>query len=198
MLWTTVSPASEPDLDVIVERLARPAPATTDFVEVRFSGLLAEPVTAGGQLEFHENGALVRRVDTPYRERTELLGERVTIEREGRAPRRFSLDRAPELRGLMASFGALLAGNRTKLEKHFEVSAVGHTDHWQLTLTPRDRKLARILSTIVVDGGNDAPRCFRLNEEDGDASIIAIGTMQTADLPQPLLRASLETWCTGH
>jgi hypothetical protein len=198
MLWTTASLASEPDLDALIESLARPAPATTDFVEVRFSVLLAEPVTAGGQLEYHESGALVRRVETPYRERTELLGERVVIEREGNPPRRFSLDRAPELRALMASFGALLAGNKTVLDQHFEVAVAGQPDNWQLTLRPRDRKLARMLSAIVVDGANDSPRCFRLNEKDGEASIIAIGTTQVADLPQPLLRPSLEAWCAGQ
>jgi hypothetical protein len=197
MLWNAASQANELNVDALVGRLARPAPATTEFVEVRFSSLLDEPVTAGGQLEYLETGALVRRVETPYRERSELLGKTVTIEREGARPRRFSIDRAPELRGLMASFGALLAGDKATLDEYFQVEAAGQAETWRLTLIPRDRRLGRTLSAIVVNGREDAPRCFRLEEKDGDASIIAIGSMDVEDLPKPLERRVLETWCSG-
>src|SRR5262245_558521 len=52
----------------LLKRLARPAPATTPFVEVRFSKLLDQPLVVKGQLEYHEDGALVRAVNLPFQE----------------------------------------------------------------------------------------------------------------------------------
>ena len=62
---------------------------------------------------------------TPYAEVTELRGENVVVEREGSKPRRFALDRAPELRGMLASFGAILKGDRPMLDRYFVVTAQG-------------------------------------------------------------------------
>ena len=94
--------AADPDVDTLLARLARPAPDSTSFVEVRYSSLLDKPIVVSGHLEHREDGALVRRVESPYQEVTELRGENVSVERAGSKPRHFSLDRAPELRGMLA------------------------------------------------------------------------------------------------
>ena len=60
-LATTALHAAEPDLDVLLARLARPAPDTTSFVEVRFSSLLETPIVVAGRLEHRQDGSLVRR-----------------------------------------------------------------------------------------------------------------------------------------
>ena len=73
------------DVDGLLKSLARPAPATTPFVEVRYSKLLDQPLVVKGQLEYHEDGALVRAVSEPFRERTEIRGETVTVERVGKS-----------------------------------------------------------------------------------------------------------------
>ena len=76
----------------------------------------------------------MRRVESPYRETTELHGEDVAVAREGSQPRRFSLDRAPELRGMLASFGAMLTGDRAMLDRYFEVAVRATRDAWRTTL----------------------------------------------------------------
>ena len=104
--------AADPDVDALLARLPRPAPDSTSFVEVRYSSLLEKPIVVSGRLEHREDGSLVRRVEWPYQEVTVLQGENVSVERAGSKPRRFTLDRAPELRGMLASFGAILQGDR--------------------------------------------------------------------------------------
>src|SRR5687768_10031831 len=100
------------DADTLLKSLAHPAPAVTPFVEVRYSKLLDQPIVVKGQLEYHEYGKLVRAVSTPFKERTEILGETVSVQREGKSPRRFSLKRAPELRSMLGGFAAVLGGGR--------------------------------------------------------------------------------------
>jgi hypothetical protein len=193
-----IAPAAELDPDALLARLARPAPDATTFVEVRYSSLLTKPLVASGQLELSEDAALVRRVTEPYRETTVLRGEQVQVEREGAKARSFSLDRAPELRGMLASFGALLRGDRASLERYFEVSVLGTEARWRIDLVPRDAKLARRLAIIRVDGANDRPRCFTLAEPDDDASIVTLGVQDRTALPATLDRRALEAWCAGE
>src|SRR5262249_41896046 len=72
-----------PDPVTLLHRLARPVPATTPFVEVRFSQLLDRPIIAAGTLEYADKDSLIRTVTSPFQERTEIRGETVTIERSG-------------------------------------------------------------------------------------------------------------------
>jgi hypothetical protein len=188
--------AADPDVDALLARLARPSPASTSFVEVRYSSLLKKPIVVSGRLEHREDGTLVRRVETPYAEVTELRGENVVVEREGSKPRRFALDRAPELRGMLASFSAILKGDRPMLDRYFVVTAQGDLARWEITLTPRDDKLKRRLSAIVVDGADDRAKCFTLEEPDGDASLMALGVAGPDELPAAFERQTLHDWCT--
>ena len=192
------APAAEFDTPALLARLVRPPPDTTTFVEIRYSALLAEPLVASGRLEHRADGALVRQVTAPYRETTTLRGENVRVEREGGRPRSFSLDRAPELRGMLASFGALLTGDRAMLERHFGVVASGSDARWQIELSPLDERLQRRLVAIRVDGSGDRARCFTMTEPDGDASVMTLGVPDRASLPESLARASLQAWCAGE
>ena len=77
--------------------------------------MLKAPLRVSGEYQRPDDATLVREVQSPYRETTTIRGDQATIAREGRAPRRFKLTRAPELAALQASFGALLGGDRAAL-----------------------------------------------------------------------------------
>jgi len=188
--------AADPDVDTLLARLPRPAPDSTSFVEVRYSTLLKKPIVVSGHLEHREDGSLVRRVEWPYQEVTVLDGENVSVERAGGKPRRFTLDRAPELRGMLASFGAILQGDRQLLDRYFAVTAQGSDSRWEMTLMPRDDKLKRHLSRVVIDGTGSRPKCFTLEEPDGDGSLMALGVAGSEALPASLDRDVLHAWCT--
>ncbi len=187
-LMALAAQAADPDTDALLARLARPPPDTTTFVEVRYSALVAVPLVASGVLEHREDGALVRRVTKPYRETTVLRGENVLLEREGSRPRSFSLDRAPELRGMLASFGALLTGDRAMLDRYFSTTIGGSDAGWRIELKPVDAALRKRLTLVRVDGVQDLARCFTLTEPDGDASVMALGVADRAALPASLER----------
>jgi hypothetical protein len=186
------------DVDRLLAKLARPAPATTPFVEARFSKLLVEPLVVKGQLEYHEDGALVRAVSEPFRERTEIKGDTVTIERVGKSPRRVSLNRAPELRSMLAGFGAVLGGTRATLEQDFDLAATGDTSHWRLAMTPKAPTLGKYVRDIVMEGHESEPRCVVVTQPDDEASVMVVGNAAASPLPQPLTRESLERFCASQ
>src|ERR1700754_504734 len=130
LLPTLSATAAALDAQALIKRLTKPAPATVAFREVRFSSLVNEPLIVAGELGYEGPTSLDRRVTDPYRETVSIRGESVRVEREGEPPRSFGLNRAPELRGLLSGFTALLAGDAAALEHSFDVTANGTDDAW--------------------------------------------------------------------
>lgn len=159
--------------------------------------MLDKPLLLSGKLEHGADGTLVKRVEKPYRETTTITAGNVTIERAGRKARKFSLSRAPELAGLLDSFGAVLAGDAARLARNYDVAATGDDARWTLALTPKDRALARKVARIVIDGANDSPRCFRVEEGDGDASTLLIDALATGTLPEKPTRENIAALCVA-
>ncbi|HET7126913.1 MAG TPA: LolA-related protein [Lysobacter sp.] len=148
----------------VLRQLARPAPMHTAFVELRDSPLLKAPLRISGEYRRPDEATLVREVQSPYAETTTIKSSgagagQATIVR-GTRSRSFSLARVPELAGLQASFGALLAGDRATLEQHYRVAAAGTRQHWMLTLVPRDAALAAKVRDIALHGRGAELRCI--------------------------------------
>ena len=144
----------------ILERLARPAPVSTPFVELRGSAMLKAPLRIQGEYARPDEATLVRQVRAPYVETTTIRAGEATIAREGRRPRSFALSRAPELAGLQASFGALLAGDADALSRDYRISAQGSREDWTLVLAPRAAALAASVRDITLRGRGAELRCI--------------------------------------
>lgn len=157
--------------------------------------MLREPLTLHGQLDYNGPEKLGKRVDAPYKETTTIADGNATIEREGRGSKTFSLDRAPELQGLLASFSALLSGDAETMNRYYVVTEKSDATTWTLTLEPRSSGLARHLKNVIIDGAAKEPRCFTMQQADGDASVMLLGDLSTAALPKPITRAALDTLC---
>ena len=189
----STSTASSRALDEFERALRRTPPVTTGFVEYRFSHLLKKPLHVSGTLEYRADGVLARKVEAPYREITEVKGEQVRIEREGRPARTLSLQRAPQLRVLLGSFRALLEGRFAPLSQDFAVALAEDDTHWTLTLVPRDARLAKSLARIQVSGRADRPDCIAALEPDGDAAFTLLESAPAQDAVPA--RSALEQRC---
>ena len=179
----------------MIARLAQPAPATVAFTEVRFSKLLREPLIVSGELGYAGPTSLDRTVTTPYREHTSIRGESVKVERDGEKPRSFALKHAPELRGLLSGFSALLSGDVAALQRNFTVAQTGTDAAWKLELTPLDARARKRLQEIEVTGRDDAPRCFAMQTADGASSVLLLGGAAGEVLPKDVTLAALMKHC---
>ncbi len=186
---------AQPNAEQLLMRLVRPAPATTRFVDVRFSDLLTEPLVSRGELRFDAADRLGKRVDAPFRENTTVQGESVRVEREGRKPMQFNLKRAPELRALLAGFSGLLAGNLAALQRHFKVDVSGDEARWRIALSPSEARMRKRINVVEVFGTDNAPQCFRIEEVDGDVSVMLVDAAAMKVLPQPLTLPALLDLC---
>lgn len=153
-------PQAPADAEWILARLARPAPDSTPFVELRGSRLLKKPLRLQGEYRRPDAATLVREVSAPYAETTTIRAGEVELARVGKPPRRFSLASVPELAGAEISFGALLAGDRQRLEQHYRLATAGSRQRWSMTLTPREAALATRLHAITLYGRGAELRCI--------------------------------------
>lgn len=190
----TASPATAASVDWILARLARAEPMRTAFVELRESRMLKKPLRLSGEYRHPEDGVLVREVRAPYAETTTIRSGEATIERAGKAPRTFPLSRAPELAGLQASFGALLAGDRTALGEYYAISSDGTRQQWTLTLKPRAAELAAQLQGITLYGQGAELRCIETRtaaEPEPQRTLLASAAHSAAAIDDPAGLAAL-------
>lgn len=170
------------DSDWILSRLAQPVPARTSFVELRGSKLLKKPLRLQGEYLRPDADTLVRQVTAPYAETTTIRAGEVEIVRTGKAPRRFSLARVPEMAGLQASFGALLAGDRQRLEQHYRLDTQGSRQRWTMTLTPRDAAMQKKVQTVTLYGRGAELRCIETQPVGAEAQrTLLAGAARAAD-----------------
>lgn len=168
------------DTGWILQALTQPAPMRTGFVELRGSPLLKQPLRVEGQYQRPDAATLVRVVSTPYIETTTLREGQASIVRPGKPPRTFSLSRVPELAQLQASFGALLSGDRSQLEKQYRLAPQGTRAQWTLVLTPLDAKLKGTLRDITLHGRDEELRCIETRPVKGDLQRTLLGTAATS------------------
>ncbi len=183
---TAYAAPSAADPAQIIRELARPAPATIAFTEVRFSPLLKAPLIVSGELGYEGAAQLTRRVTQPYQETTHIRGDAVQMQREGQRTRTFSSARAPELRGLLESFSGLLSGDPARLASSFDMQAQHTANGWRLNLAPKNADRRQRVHAIVVTGQAREPRCVTMQSRDGGASFIVFG-----DTPEPLAQPSV-------
>jgi hypothetical protein len=187
LLATVPAWAASPDaVDAgwILSKLARPAPMHTSFVEVRGSALLKAPLRIEGEYQRPDAGTLVREVRAPYVETTTIRAGEVAIARGNKSPRKFSLSRAPELQGLQASFGALLAGDRAQLERYYRIGATGTRQQWTLVLAPKDAALAAKVRDITLRGRGAELRCIETRPVKGDLQRTLLAGAARAAAPE--------------
>jgi len=185
----------------VLGKLARPAPMRTSFVELRGSKLLKQPLRVSGEYRRPDKDSFVRDVRAPYPEVTTIRAGQATITRAGKS-RTYALSRAPELAGLQSSFGALLSGDRTLLERHYTLATSGTQQQWQMTLTPKDKAMAARVRSIMLYGRGSELRC--IETQSASAGKAAPGEVQRTLLattarsaPASLGMDAMATLCHG-
>lgn len=200
MLLAMLHPTRANDLDpnTLIEQLAKPAPATIDFKEWRFSALLEQPLVVSGELRYIAADHLERFVRQPYREKTTIRGESVRVARDGEKLRTFALKRAPELKSLLSAFGALLTGDSSAVEKNFEISASGEAQRWELTLVPRETRARQQIPQLIVTGEATEPSCLMMGNAGDSQSIMLFAEYAQREMPSDVSFQQLESICRAE
>jgi hypothetical protein len=179
-VWLLAAPSafleaadSTPGLDQLMSLLAQRRHGEADFTEEKYLSLFKQPLMSAGELIYDAPDHLEERTRTP-RPQSVILDHGVLSMRSGSHAHTLRLADYPALAPLIDSILSTLSGDRAALERLFEVQYAGTLDHWQLHLTPRDSLVAGTLTQIDLQGERDAVHEVRVQQRDGDRSIMHI------------------------
>ena len=161
------------DLPALMTLLAQHPAGRARFVETKKLALLDAPVVSSGTLSYEPPDKLEKHTLQPQPERLRVEGERVIVEREGRR-RELRLQQYPEVLSMVEAIRGTLIGNQALLKAHYELRLGGSEQDWRLILTPRDERLARWVTQIVVQGKRGVVASIETIQADGDRSLMTI------------------------
>lgn len=145
------------------------------FVEKKQSGFLKNDLVLSGTLSFTAPDTLEKHVLSPFDETILIDHNQIIIERqEGDSTEQFVQAIPPAVRTLIDSIRATLAGDQTRLERHYEIEVSGNDQSWSLQLLPKEAELKKYLRVITIDGMAEKINRIVTEEGDGDRSVIEI------------------------
>lgn len=159
-------------LDEVVAGIAQPEGGVARFTEIKYLAALDQPLRVQGEVRFTPPDRLQRRVTEPYREDMTVAGDMLSLKREDGEARELALEDHPAIAAFVNAFLATLAGNKALLEEHYELALEGSEENWTLSLTPRDKRLARRVEQIRVTGAGERLISFETRQANGDRSVM--------------------------
>ncbi|MGM0516217.1 MAG: outer membrane lipoprotein carrier protein LolA [Pseudomonadota bacterium] len=140
------------EIDTLATALADRGAGSTTYRQVRYLGVLDEPLESSGRLSFRPPDRLVQEQLAPERRTLTLDGDRLSLEEDGRR-REFDLDDSPQAAALATSLRGILNGQVDVLREDYELVLGERAGAgWQLNLLPRDQALAERIRRIEVTG----------------------------------------------
>jgi hypothetical protein len=161
------------DFDQLLQLLAQGRHREADYTEKKYLAMLAHPLESSGELVYEAPDHLELRSLKP-KPQTLVLDHGLVTMQAGRHRRQVRLEDYPQIAPLIDSMRAILAGDRTALERVFALQFIGTLESWQLQLTPRDPRLAESVRQIDMQGERDAVHEIQVLQSDGDRSVMSI------------------------
>ena len=176
----TCGATAEWGVSQLMALLAANAGGRATFVEHKYLAILDAPVVSRGELVYIAPARLERHTVSPRAESMVLDGDALTITREGRS-QQLRLRDYPEISAFIDSIRGTLAGDRSALERNWQLSVSGGPARWTLYLLPSDPKLATLVSRFQADGRGADLRSIEILQADGDRSVMQIERIAPAD-----------------
>jgi outer membrane lipoprotein-sorting protein len=176
---TTASTSSTWTLDRLMAALAQRKSGRATFTETKYLSIASQPVESSGELAFVAPDHLEKNTLSPKPEHLVVDGDMLTVERNNHSYT-LPLARYPELGAFIESIRATLTGNRPALEQTYQVALTGSGDDWTLTLTPRDPRMLKAVSTITLEGTGDVLHSVAIEQPGGDHSLMRLHPLAAA------------------
>lgn len=168
-----VGEAAALEVAELMATLARSTHGAATFTEKKYLAILDAPVESSGELRFVPPARLEKLTLKPSRERLVLDGDVLTVER-GRRTHVLALKDYPEVAGMIESIRATLAGDRSALERVYQLSVSGSRARWSLALVPLDARIGRVVARVRIDGAEGDVRTVEILQADGDRSVMTV------------------------
>ncbi len=178
MIAPCMAIASEWNLALLMQELAKVRSDHSSFVEKKFIAMLDKPVESSGELYYTAPGHLEKRTLKPKPESLTVDKDMLIIERNHQT-HRLQLQNYPEIAAFIDSIRGTLSGDRAALERNYQINLSGTSEHWILQLLPTDPKMQKVAKQIRILGEGNALDSIEIIQADGDSSVMSIARLAT-------------------
>lgn len=174
LLGSTALQAADFSLSELMQQLGQKKSGTATFVEKKYIAMLKQPLESSGELAFTAPDRLEKRTLKPKPEAVLLEGNKLTLERNDGRKMSVNLADRPEVSAFVESIRATLSGDRTALERYYTPALSGGSEQWQLSLTPLQPRMQKVISQIRIAGARAQVKTIEFLQADGDRSEMTI------------------------
>ena len=161
-------------LEELMQQLSQVKTSKAKFVERKSLQILNAPLEFTGTLSYSAPGHVEKHTLTPKPESMVLDQDRLTVQDASGRRRTLSLQDYPVLWAFIESIRSTLAGDLQSLKRFYRVELEGHENDWRLVLTPSDKRMQDVLSSIRIGGAAASIRTIEVNEANADRSVMTI------------------------
>ena len=179
MLLGVGAHAADWALPDLMHLLGQQRSGKASFVEKKYIGILDKPLESSGELAYDAPDRLEKRTLKPRPESMLLEGDKLTVTQQEKRPLKLRLQDHPEIAAVVESIRATLSGDQGALEKNYAVDFTGAAGKWQLTLTPRQKEVAKVVRQVHIGGAEAFIRTISFDQADGDRSEMTISKVVT-------------------
>jgi hypothetical protein len=150
--WTAFAQSSDPALlQSIMVELSQHHSVRAEFTQERQNPALTQAQISKGALLFVLGHGMVWRVREPYQETRALTGSQsVLVDAQGQLKSIRSDRGVSQISQMLQS---MLGGNLDDVMRQFNVQADGSAAQWTLRFTPKQARVAHVLTAIQLHGG---------------------------------------------
>jgi outer membrane lipoprotein-sorting protein len=140
------------------------------FSEEKHIALLARPLRSAGTIYFARDKGIARTTLTPKVEQVVVTATSIRIRTATRSEE-IPLDKTKDLKAFALVFPTLLRGDRTELERAFDIGLYGSdAGWWALAFTPKTDSLRALVRRVVVFGRKAEIVALQVAEASGDTT----------------------------
>ncbi len=179
MVLCASSYAGDWALPDLMHLLAQTKSGKATFVEKKYIGILDKPLESSGELSFEAPDRLEKRTLKPRPEAMLLEGDKLTLTLYDKRPLNLRLQDHPEVAALVESIRGTLSGDQAALEKNYAINFTGVQGKWQMTLTPVQKAVAKVVRQVQIGGADANIKTITFEQVDGDRFEMMIAKVVT-------------------
>lgn len=179
MVLCASSYAGDWALSDLMQLLAQKKTGKATFIEKKYIGILDKPLESSGELAFEAPDRLEKRTLKPRPEAMLLEGDKLTLTLYDKRPLNLRLQDHPEVAALIESIRGTLSGDQAALEKNYAINFTGVQGKWQMTLTPVQKAVAKVVRQIHIGGADANIKTITFEQVDGDRFEMTISKVVT-------------------
>ena len=151
-LSAVTSVAAQTSLDDVLYSITSHKVTTGDFNQEKTAPNLKRPLKSSGKFIFSETG-IVWQTQKPFPSTMAVTKDSMTMTAANGKKTVTDGSTNEVFKSVAATLTALFSGNRSELEKHFEIKDFSaNASTWKVSLTPKDKTIAQALTKIDMSG----------------------------------------------